>query len=151
MNSLRYIINTLVKQVTEFGGLAFYSVVVFLLLLLGEINTVTVLILSLVSVMLLATAIKKFFPKERPDGQKGRSLVESIDSSSFPSVHSMRIVSLAFWLSIFFSIYSVSIFLWAIAALVMSSRIVLKRHYGVDVIAGAIISLIINSLIWWFI
>jgi membrane-associated phospholipid phosphatase len=139
------------KQITDFGGMFFYLLVLGACLFLNELKLFFNLFLSLFFVMSLSISIKWFYFKDRPKKQKATNLFERLDASSFPSVHSMRVLSVAFWLSFFFNNILFTIYSSAVAAIVMYSRIYLKKHYFIDILGGVIFSLIINLLIWWLI
>jgi|TARA_Y100000310_G_scaffold171597_1_gene171795 undecaprenyl-diphosphatase len=142
--------NIFYDQITLFGGLIFYVFVLGLCLILNLMFLFNNLLISLILVMLLSTLIKYFYLKERPKKQKKDSLLQRLDASSFPSVHTMRAFSLAFWFSMFYSNTIITIYILIIALLVIYSRIYLKKHYLTDVIIGLIFSVIINLIIWWY-
>jgi len=145
---IKNIANIFFEQITVFGGFFFYLLVLGSCLLLNEIELFVNLFLSLFFVMAFSILIKLFYFKERPKKQKKTNLFERLDASSFPSVHAMRIFSIAFWLSLFFNNIIFTVYCFAIAILVMYSRIYLKKHYFVDVLGGIFFSGIINILVW---
>lgn len=138
------------EQVTEFGSFMFYAVVsvVFIFFNLGLAAR---LMASLALIMVLALAIKAAYRKNRPLAQNKRNIVEKIDSGSFPSIHSMRITALFFWLSVFFYPNLLLIlFLGAVSACVLYSRIYLKKHFISDVAFGVVFSALICLLLFLF-
>ena len=144
-------VRIILDQLTQFGGLIFYGIVLGLLFLLSEWGIFFALLISLVACMGLAVLIRSFYFKARPKKLKHSNFLEKLDASSFPSIHSMRSVSLAFWLSIHFGSSLIAIYLVILAMLVMISRISLKKHDVSDVFFGMMFSLGINLLIWWLI
>lgn len=103
--------------------------------------------------MFAVAIIKAFIRRRRPVGNKNDQWVTfGPDNYSFPSGH----VSRAFFIVFFFSkLYPLNEFIvvviciWAIA--VSFSRILLRRHYLLDVIAGSILGYLLSliiSVIW---
>ena len=137
------------SQITELGGLVTY-IVLNLLIEFFDIKIAIDLFVSLIFITLIATSIKYFFFKDRPVKQSTNNIVERLDASSFPSIHSMRVFALTFWLSMFFNNLIITIYLSIIAVFVIYSRIYLKKHYLIDVIGGIMFSILI-LLIQYFI
>lgn len=103
--------------------------------------------------MFVVAIIKAFIRRRRPVGNKNDQWVTfGPDNYSFPSGH----VSRAFFIVFFFSklhplneFMVVVIYIWAIA--VAFSRILLRRHHLLDVIAGNILGYLISlivSVVW---
>lgn len=103
------------------------------------------LLIALLLNEILASLIKIVFPKKRPTGQTYRNLIEKIDAGSFPSIHVARITLV--YLCLFTNTDNISfkiIFLLVIG-LVIFSRVLLKKHYWVDVLGG----FVMGTLIWY--
>lgn len=104
-----------------------------------------VLLVALLVNEIVGSLIKIFFPKTRPNGQKYDTLLQKIDAGSFPSLHSSRI-SLTY-----LTMFSYAENIWIKAtfllfiALVMISRVQLKKHFVSDILGG----LAIGILIWY--
>lgn len=85
------------------------------------------------------SAIKYFWHKPRPNGQKFKNGFEKIDAGSFPSIHSSRIafvyLSLSYIQYMAGNLLIVPVFLIVILV-VGYSRVFLKKHFLVDVMAG---------------
>lgn len=85
---------------------------------------------------IIGSLIKIIFPKTRPNGQTYKGIMQKIDAGSFPSLHSSRISIV--YLSLFSltenSIMQVLFLL--VVAIVMLSRVQLKKHFWIDVIGG---------------
>ncbi len=142
------ILNICFKQITELGGLIFYLVILGFCLVLNQIELFIKLFLSIVIVTIISVLIKLLYFKDRPKKQKKTNLFERLDASSFPSIHSMRIFSLAFWFSLFFNNIFFTISVSILALVIMYSRIYLKKHYLIDVIFGVIFSAFINIVLF---
>lgn len=109
--------------------------------------------IGLIIDILCVAIIKALVRRRRPPGNKpDMFLTVGSDIYSFPSGH----VSRAVFISLFFSqlfplgnILSLLLYTWAI--LVAISRVLLKRHYLLDVTGGAVLGFIeagIVSVIW---
>ena len=140
------LMNAVFKQITELGSMTIITVFAIILIFLNKELAIRT-ILGIAGVVIISYSIKIIFFKNRPIKQPTNTFIEKIDASSFPSVHAARITVIAFWLIIYFSnayFRAFTIFIWLI---VIYSRVYLKKHYWIDVIGGAIIALIINSII----
>ena len=85
----------------------------------------------------------------RPDKQPAKNFLEKIDASAFPSIHSARAASLAIIFMNFFSSPWASTTLLVAAITVPIMRVVLKRHYFVDVLFGFILGLASALVALW--
>ncbi|MFA6073328.1 MAG: phosphatase PAP2 family protein [Candidatus Woesearchaeota archaeon] len=136
---MKKIIEEIYKQITNLGGIIPYGLIILTSLLLDEYKLFLELSLSLLIVILIGFGIKELYFVDRPQKQKHHNLLEKLDASSFPSIHSARIISLAIILSIHFNKLFFTLFLIILAILVMYSRIYLKKHRFVDIIGGTIL------------
>jgi membrane-associated phospholipid phosphatase len=142
LSELHKIVNILLQQVTELGGMAFYAIIMVLFIFIDPTRSLHLLI-SLVAIMIVSVSIKYLYFTHRPKKQSTSTLVERLDASSFPSIHSMRALALGYWLSHYFNNIFITAYITIVAVLVMVSRILLKKHYLRDVIWGAIFAAII--------
>ena len=113
---------------------------------LGNSSNFYTLLLALLANEIIASAIKIVFPKKRPNNQTYNTLLEKIDAGSFPSLHTSRITLT--YLSLLSETTSTTIKVVFIIAiiLVILSRIILKKHYWMDVFGG----FILGFLLWCF-
>jgi|TARA_B100001971_G_C18220392_1_gene556727 membrane-associated phospholipid phosphatase len=137
------------EQITHLGGLIFYIVILGLCLFLNLIQLFINLLISLFMIMLIASFIKFLYFKERPKKLQKDNFLQRLNASSFPSIHTMRMISLVFWFSEFFKNVYITIYFSIIALFVIYSRLYLKKHYFIDIIGGFIIATVANMLIWW--
>jgi len=143
---IRKLVSEIVTQVSSFGGIVFYSVILATVLFI-DITLFLKLFLGLIIGMIFGIGIKHLFFKDRPKREKYSSKLEKIDASSFPSIHAIRIFTLSAILSLYFkNIFLIIIFTF-LSLLVCYSRIQLEKHYFKDVFWGAIIGIIIGLTI----
>ena len=119
-----------------FGFSFFYTVVPIYLCQLGVVEL-----------------IKHWFKKPRPKCNNHKSIFGiKATSGSFPSGHSSNVFATAFLLSNFFRLdITYTAIFFAVAALVSFTRILLGKHYILDLIGGALIGLFVTfgaSILW---
>lgn len=126
------------------AGLPLYGIIVVISFLVGAINLTVQLILGIAIATLLTIGIRAAYFRRRPDGERYKGIVQRIEASSFPSLHSMRAAVLATILSIYFGNPQFTV-LFALATLAVGgARVMQKRHYTSDVIVGLIIGVLIG-------
>src|SRR3989344_3293176 len=102
------------------------------------------LFISMMLIEFAGAGIKLLFPTVRPVPLPRQSFKQKIDAGSFPSTHSARIAALGFTLvRLYPNAVSVVLSIAAVA-LVGYSRVYLRKHYTIDVIAGVAGGIIIN-------
>jgi membrane-associated phospholipid phosphatase len=92
---------------------------------------------------IVCSLIKIIYPKKRPIAQNYASLIEKIDAGSFPSIHSSRITLTYLTLFINTENTALKITMIAVILLVMLSRVILKKHFWIDVLGGFSIGLLL--------
>lgn len=147
-----------IQDISSLGGLPVFLVVTAVLLSgIGGENSQIIGGLLFVGLGLLfgiIALIRLVWFKERPIAEKHRTLLERIDASSFPSLHSARIALLAVVLA-GFAPPGFRGMIWKIALLVLIAavgygRVRLKRHHWTDVIGGWILGILVGILLLWF-
>ena len=138
----------ILKQITELGGLSIIVVIMIYAYFFNKTLAIQLLI-GMIAVTIIASAIKLIFFRERPKKQSYTNIIERIDASSFPSVHSARITIVSFWLIFYSTNLILQIFLAVIGIIVIYSRVYLKKHYYKDVLGGIILGAIINVMIYY--
>ena len=137
----------LLEEATFFGGSFFFLFLAAFMLFTGDI----LLSLRLAALYILSfgltVAIRTFYFRERPKKESYRNFFEKLDSSSFPSLHSMRVSGIFLLFHSYYGNLFISTLFLGVAFAVFSSRYYLKKHYISDILAGAVLGLAVASLI----
>ena len=136
----------LLYDFSALGGISFYIFMIFFFLILKRGEIAVQLFLLFVVGSIIGYGIKIFYKKARPlknvlNNKKEIfiQILDEIDSHSFPSNHSLRIILLSLvMINLFKNVY-VTMFFVILSLAVCGSRVILKRHYFVDVIGGIIL------------
>ncbi len=132
-------IDVFFRDITAMGGLA--ASILLILLFLSSPLLVPLIAGSILTAGIIVV-IRIFYFKNRPKKETYSNFIERIDASSFPSLHSARIVFLAILFSAHFTNQYLTILCTVVAALVSYSRIYLKKHDWVDVAGGVVVGVI---------
>ena len=139
-------VNEFLRDISTLGSLPFVFVMAILFLLIDP-KVSLALFVGLVLIEIFCNTIKLVFYKKRPNKQKFTNFLEKMDSGSFPSIHSARVVLIAFCIFYLFSSKIVFALLALGVILVGLSRVFLKKHYTIDVIAGYIIGFLTGYIL----
>ena len=139
------------KDVTALGGLPIFLIVTIVLFIFKYETLAKQLFAALIVCYSLTAVIRFFYFKSRPKQEVYRNIIEKIDASSFPSLHSMRATILAVLLSAEFSNMALIILFSVSAFSVYLTRILLRRHYFIDVVCGAVFGVVISFILIYFI
>ncbi len=131
------------RDITALGSYSLLIPLIIFVFLAGIKTLALQLLIGFVLTYAIAFIIRIFYFKDRPAKEKYNSMLSKIDSSSFPSVHSARAILYAVLISNYFNNYILYIFLVVLALIVSYSRVYLKKHYWIDVVAGWIIGLVL--------
>lgn len=131
--------DTSFRDFTAIGGAPFSAIVGLVVLSFKEYLLFQQLLIGFFITLFIVVVIRLIYFKNRPLKQRYNNLLEKIDASSFPSLHAARILFLTLTMANFFKQKNVTIVLLIIAALISYSRIYLKKHDWIDVIAGLIL------------
>lgn len=145
MKAVKYYFNALMENVSAFGSIFTHLLLMTVAFALNDIIFYP-LLKGLLLIYTITMPIKFLVFKNRPKKMKYKAFWEKFEASSFPSVHAARVVFLALVLCSRFNNNVLSVMLFAVAALVIYSRIYLKKHYWTDVIGGLLISFLIYYL-----
>ncbi|MBU0456919.1 MAG: phosphatase PAP2 family protein [Nanoarchaeota archaeon] len=139
--------NGFIENISALGALPFFLMTISILFLLNQTKFATQLLVGIIIGHIVTYLIRLMYHKERPQPQKYNSLVERIDASSFPSLHSVRAMTFSMICAINTG-YLVSYLIFGTYLLsILYSRYYLKKHDLKDIIMGAIIGLFISAII----
>ena len=137
------------RDLTALGGFTFYGLIMVLCLGLKEYSLFWLLFWGLVIEVAVVVAIRSFYFKKRPKPQDYHTFIQKLDASSFPSLHTARVVLLWFVFSSFFNNYVVTSVLCIAGLLIAYSRIYLQKHDWWDLLGGAVLGVGSYLLMWW--
>jgi membrane-associated phospholipid phosphatase len=137
------------RDVTSLGGAFFYGLVSLLALAAGETELFIRLVIGFVLCVAITSLIRIFYFRNRPAKQDYYNFLERIDASSFPSLHTARIVFICITLAYFFwnnfqNNYTTAFFTF-VAVIVAYSRIYLKKHDWWDLLGGVVL----GTIVFW--
>jgi membrane-associated phospholipid phosphatase len=139
------IINENIRDFTSFGNPII--LLLFSFLIIGFSFDLIYIILGIILIELVAGGIKIIFFKDRPQKKDHHNILEKIDAGSFPSIHSARA---CFVFLVIYSLVSLNLAKLALVLLILivgASRILLKKHYIIDIIGGYILGFFV-FFIW---
>ncbi len=139
------------QDVKGLGGLPLFIVAILVAFVLGEFALSYQLAVGLVLAYALTAVIRALYFRQRPVRQKFQTWWQKIDASSFPSLHSMRASVLATLLALYFNNLLLSVLFIACAVVVASSRVLLKRHFVRDVVAGLLLGIVVAFVSVWLV
>ncbi|MDP2749492.1 MAG: phosphatase PAP2 family protein [Nanoarchaeota archaeon] len=137
----------LIEDMSCFGGFSFLFFYLGFLLFTGHKLLVLAVAVSLFSGLLITSLIRLIYHRLRPENKNRKhkmifhSIFEKIYDASFPSMHAMSVSIVAY--SLYFFDNRMAILAVIMAGMVYYSRNYLKKHYWTDIIAGAVLGLII--------
>ena len=135
-NIIQKQLNEFFRDITAIGG---FAASVLLILLFASSSLLIPLLAGSAITAGIVVLIRIFYFKNRPKKENYKNFLERIDASSFPSLHTARIVFLAMIFSSHFANHYLSILCTITAALVSYSRIYLQKHDWIDVAGGIVV------------
>ncbi|MBI4146358.1 phosphatase PAP2 family protein [Candidatus Woesearchaeota archaeon] len=132
----------LIQDVKALGGLPLFVLLILFAFATARDVLAAQLLAGFVLAYTVTTLLRLVFWKQRPDKEKYRGFVQKVDSGSFPSLHSMRAAVLATVLGWYFANW-LSVLFGVLAVAVGVSRVVQKRHFIRDVLAGLVLGVIV--------
>lgn len=135
--------NSVIRDITTFGGLPFYATIVLFLLLLGNMQQLVLeLVIGILIIMTIAILIRSFYYKPRPKELPHKTYFEKLEASSFPSIHAARAWFLAFVFANFFQNKLIWSLLIISAFSICYSRHNMRRHDFWDLLVGSILGIV---------
>ena len=141
----------LLQDIKALGGFPLYAIAIVVSFFFGWVELSAQLLVGIILAFGVTVGIRMVSFKRRPDGQPYRNFLGKIDAASFPSLHSMRSSVLAALLAIHFGNLALTVLLVLYAVAVAASRVLLKRHYIADVVAGLILGVLVALASVWLV
>ena len=139
-------LRVLFQTISLFGTPFFYMPAIAYLFKIAPKLAVN-LIFILVFTEVICGAIKYIYPKDRPIPMPDNTFIQKYFAGSMPSVHTARITAFSAAIAVFYA-NGIFILIASFAVICVGySRIYLKKHYLIDVIAGFIIGAVISALV----
>lgn len=136
------IIKDTIESISAFGALPFYVFLSLFFAIIGKEKLFTWLIFGLVFAYLITVIIRSIYYKNRPNKESYKNIFEKIDSSAFPSLHSLRITLILVFISFFYQNINITILFSFLAVGVFFSRYYLRKHDLIDILGGIFIGLV---------
>ncbi len=130
--------NDIIRDVSSLGSLILYLLFCLFLLALRNYYLLKRMLAGLFVVYFVVILIRTFYFKERPLKISHKNYLESLDASSFPSLHAVRVTFFFATIIRYFSNIYFSIFALLAVLAVSYTRIQLKKHDWKDVSAGVL-------------
>ncbi len=148
---LRLIKKEIFQDLSSPGSFFVYALVVIAFFVSGDQQFALQLFTAAFSVSAAIYVIKLFYYKPRPDNPKKirhKDIFIRLNESSFPSIHAARasLLGIAF-ISRYENLMAI-IFAVFIIASVSISRVMLKRHYMSDVVAGIVLGVFTGYIVF---
>ena len=131
-------------QVISFFGTPFFYMPAAAFLFKINPELAIRLAFSIIITEVICGAIKFIYPKERPIPMPRKTIFQKYLAGSFPSVHTARITTLVTTIALPNPNKIMILAAFMAISLVGYSRIYLKKHYLIDVIAGFLIGSLIS-------
>ena|SRR3989344_9338096 len=130
------------RDITSLGSFAFHFFLILFIVALGQLTLVWQLLFSFFFTLIATTIVRMFYFKDRPHKQTHTNFIEKIDAASFPSLHTARTVAMVMIVLNAVQKNAVTIFLVGFSALIIYSRVYLKKHDWEDVAGGIILGVV---------
>lgn len=137
---LKNISEEAIRDFTSFGNP--FLLLIISAMFVGITTRLSYIALGLLSIEVLCWIIKYFYYKKRPKEEAHSNIPERINAGSFPSLHSAR--SSFVFVSLFMLTDNLifKILFITLIAIVGLTRILLRKHYLSDIIAGYVIGIL---------
>lgn len=139
--------NDFFRDITSFASLWWYLTISLVFLITKNYDIFLRLASGLLLIYFIVVVIRTFYFKNRPKKYSYNSYMEKLDASSFPSLHSARAVFMSIVLMIFFDNVFLSALLAALVIITAYSRIQLRKHDLIDVLAGVVVGIVVYSIV----
>ena len=140
-----------IRDYSGLGGNVSFGLIFLFLFVVGYLQESTVmfkaarvLLVSGILFTLVGFALKYALGRTRPNQEslKWASVFDKMNDASFPSIHSGRAIIMGYVVGPLFPGYGKFIFYIAMLGIPLT-RVIMKKHYWSDVIAGALLGFLI--------
>ncbi len=140
-------IREIIQEFSLVGSSYTFGIIILFTLILQKYVLMSELLLGLILVCAIGYGIRLCWYKDRPKKEKYKSLLQKLDASSFPSLHSGRSIVLGSIIGIFFN--NPILFLLIILLILLNgySRVYQKRHYWSDVLGGWGLGIVVTIIL----
>lgn len=135
------------KLITELWDKAIFIPLIAFYFLCKDITILKYLLIFLIIWEILGAWIKIIFFKDRPIPMPYNNLYQKVLAWSFPSIHTLRSISFFLFSLMFIPFYSPIFFINYV--LVAISRVILKKHFIIDIIWGSILWIIMFGIFYY--
>ena len=140
IKTILYFYEIVIRDITSLGGTPFYLLILLFTLVFGQAMLFWQLFAGMVFVTLIVILVRSVYFRDRPRKQEYSNILEKLDASSFPSLHTARIFFMAFVFLNFFWNALIGVLLLGLAVLVAYSRVYLRKHDFIDLTGGLILA-----------
>ncbi|HLC61803.1 MAG TPA: phosphatase PAP2 family protein [Candidatus Nanoarchaeia archaeon] len=137
------------RDISALGSLIFYVLLMMLFFALNDYASLGTLFVGVILMYLFTIIIRLVYFKNRPDKFAYRNVIEKIDAASFPSLHAARTGFLSVFFAYYFNNISISVILAVLALGILFSRVYLRKHDFMDVLAGAVLGVLAYFGVHW--
>lgn len=130
------------RDISALGSLFFYALLMILFFALNDYTSLEKLFVGVILMYLVTIIIRLVYFKNRPDKFAYHNVIEKIDAASFPSLHAARTGFLSVFFAYYFDNMLISVILPLLALGILFSRVYLRKHDFMDVLAGAVLGVL---------
>ena len=146
MRFLQKELEVFIRDVTALGGIYFHVILLLFLLLAGVFTLFYRILAGIIAIYVVAVFLRLIYFKDRPLKQRFTTMIEKLDASAFPSIHSARAAFLVVVLSDIFATLILTVLFIIVGALICYSRVHLEKHDWIDVGVGVLVGIILGFL-----
>ncbi len=133
----------IIEDLKGLGGFALYVIIILSAIIFNEYLLAYRLLVGLILTFVVIILFRAFYFKARPVPENFKGFIGKIDASSFPSMHSMRAAVMYTIIAAHFMNFWLALIGIVAIMSVGFARIIRKRHFFTDVLAGIILGLLV--------
>ena len=144
MNLKKFYMDAAMRDITSLGTIYFLGILIVALFSFGQHNLVYKLIIGQIIMFMITMPLKLTFFRNRPNRMHHKNIIERIEASSFPSVHTFRAFFISTVLILTFNNLILTLLLSLLSFAVAYSRIYLKKHYYSDIVVALFLGILLG-------